>query len=257
MTAPEKKNREAEWFGYTQVNADDKAGLVKEVFDNVADNYDLMNDVMSGGIHRLWKNRFVRMLRPRADKKLLDVAGGTGDISFKYRKRAGSNADITVCDINTEMLRVGKARAYDRGITKGIEWVHGDAQQLPFADNSFDLYTISFGLRNVPRIDDALAEAYRVLKPGGFFYCLEFSKVQAPILDKIYDLYSFKLLPKMGKYIAKDEESYQYLAESIRQFPEQEDLRNRMEAAGFKGAGFVNLSGGIAAIHSGMKPIDA
>jgi len=253
MTKPEKKNKEAQWFGYKKVNPTEKSGLVQGVFDSVAKNYDLMNDVMSGGVHRVWKNTLIRLMRPRPDKKLLDVAGGTGDIAFKYLKKAGTCAEITVCDINQNMLDVGRDRAFDRGIVKGIDWVHGDAQKLPFEDETFDLYSISFGLRNVPKIDDALKEAHRVLKPGGYFYCLEFSEVQVPVLNKLYDLYSFTLLPKMGKYIAKDEESYKYLAESIRQFPKQAELEQRMYDAGFKDAHYINLSGGIAAIHIGLK----
>ena len=247
------KNKESQWFGYKKVRPDEKARLVETVFDSVASRYDLMNDLMSGGIHRLWKNKFVSMLHPSANKVLLDVAGGTGDIAFRYRQRAGSKAKITVCDINREMLNVGKDRAINRGYLKGFEWVVGNAESLPFADNSYDLYTISFGLRNVPRIDDALEEAYRVLKPGGQFFCLEFSQVTNPVFRKIYDEYSFRMIPKIGELVAHDRESYQYLVESIRQFPKQKELAVRIKKAGFEQVRFVNLSGGIAAIHTGTK----
>jgi len=247
------KNKESQWFGYKQVKPGEKARLVETVFDSVASRYDLMNDLMSGGIHRLWKNKLVSMLRPSPDKSLLDVAGGTGDIAFRYRARAGAKAKITVCDINKEMLNVGKDRAIDRGYLKGFKWVVGNAESLPFADDSYDLYTISFGLRNVPKIDDALEESYRVLKPGGQFFCLEFSQVINPALRKIYDEYSFRLIPKIGALVANDRESYQYLVESIRQFPNQKELAARMKKAGFEQVRFVNLSGGIATIHIGTK----
>ncbi|MBU6474690.1 MAG: bifunctional demethylmenaquinone methyltransferase/2-methoxy-6-polyprenyl-1,4-benzoquinol methylase UbiE [Alphaproteobacteria bacterium] len=247
------KNKESQWFGYKAVKPEEKARLVEDVFSSVASRYDLMNDLMSGGIHRLWKNRFVSMLRPSPDKSLLDVAGGTGDIAFRYRAKAGPKAKITVCDINKDMLEVGKNRALDRGYVKGFTWVVGNAETLPFDDNSFDLYTISFGLRNVPKIDDALEEACRVLKPGGRFFCLEFSRVLNPALRKLYDEYSFRIIPKIGEAVANDHESYQYLVESIRQFPPQEELARRMRKAGFDVVKVINLSGGIAAIHSGVK----
>jgi demethylmenaquinone methyltransferase/2-methoxy-6-polyprenyl-1,4-benzoquinol methylase len=247
------KNKESQWFGYKQVKQGEKARLVESVFDSVASRYDLMNDVMSGGIHRLWKNKLIAMLHPSTNKTLLDVAGGTGDIAFRYRQRAGDKAQITVCDINKEMLTVGQDRAINRGYLKGFEWVVGNAESLPFADNSYHLYTISFGLRNVPKIDDALEEAYRVLKPGGQFFCLEFSQVTNPTFRKIYDEYSFRLIPKIGALVAKDRNSYQYLVESIRQFPKQAELAARMKKAGFEQVRFVNLSGGIAAIHTGVK----
>ena len=248
-----KKNKESQWFGYKKVKPNEKARLVETVFDSVASRYDLMNDLMSVGIHRLWKNKLVSMMRPSLNKILLDVAGGTGDIAFRYRQRAGDKAQITVCDINREMLNVGKDRAINRGYLKGFKWVVGNAESLPFADNSYDLYTISFGLRNVPKIDDALEEAYRVLKPGGQFFCLEFSQVTNPALRKIYDEYSFRMIPRIGAIVAKDRESYQYLVESIRQFPNQTELATRMKKAGFEQVRYVNLSGGIAAIHTGTK----
>jgi demethylmenaquinone methyltransferase/2-methoxy-6-polyprenyl-1,4-benzoquinol methylase len=247
------KNKESQWFGFKQVKAGEKMRLVESVFDSVASKYDLMNDLMSGGIHRLWKHKFVSMLRPSASKTLLDVAGGTGDIAFRYRQRAGAKAKITVCDINKEMLAVGKERALNRGYLKGFKWVTGNAESLPFDDDSYDLYTISFGLRNVPKIDDALEEAYRVLKPGGQFFCLEFSEVTNPALRKLYDEYSFRVIPRIGELVAKDRESYQYLIESIRQFPNQKELASRMKKAGFEKVKFINLSGGIAAIHIGTK----
>jgi demethylmenaquinone methyltransferase/2-methoxy-6-polyprenyl-1,4-benzoquinol methylase len=208
---------------------------------------------MSGGIHRLWKNKFIRMMRPQARKKLLDVAGGTGDIAFRYRKKAGADAQITVFDLNADMLKVGQNRAIDRGYLKGFEWVEGNAEKLPFDDRSFDLYSISFGLRNVTHIDDALAEAYRVLKPGGQFFCLEFSNVDNPALRKLYDAYSFNVIPTIGKIVADDRDSYQYLAESIRQFPNRRALARRLKNAGFEYVKAIPLTGGIAAIHTGTK----
>ncbi len=247
------QNKEKDWFGYKKVNPSDKTKLVESVFDNVASRYDLMNDLMSGGIHRLWKNRFVQMMHPRANRKLLDVAGGTGDIAFRYRKAAGDSAKITVCDINKEMLKVGRDRAIDRGYLKGFDWVEGNAESLPFDDREFHLYSIAFGLRNVTHIDNALADAYRVLKPGGQFFCLEFSHLKNAALQKMYDAYSFRIIPKIGEVVAKDRASYQYLVESIRQFPKQAELSGRLETAGFENVKVINLSGGIAAIHIGNK----
>lgn len=247
------QNKEGEWFGEKKVNPNEKAGLVEDVFESVASKYDIMNDVMSGGVHRLWKDRLVRMIAPTPDLQYLDVAGGTGDIAFRIHKKTAGQAKITVCDINAEMLKYGKARAIDRGIIQNIEWMQGDAEKLPYADNSFDVYTISFGLRNVTRIDDALKEAYRVLKPGGRFYCLEFSKVKNPALDGIYDIYSRAFIPKFGAMVAGDEDSYQYLVESIRKFPPQDELKQRITQAGFDRATYKNMSFGIAAIHSGYK----
>lgn len=248
------KNPESTQFGTKDVTPEEKTTLVRGVFDSVADNYDIMNDMMSGGLHRIWKDRFVRMIRPKPRQKILDVAGGTGDIAFRMRRKAGPSAEITVFDLNQNMLSVGRDRAIDKGWINDFEWITGDAAKLPFPDNHFDIYTIAFGLRNVTHIDTALAEAYRVLKPGGRFFCLEFSHVRHPILSKAYDLYSFTALPKMGAIIAKDSESYQYLAESIRKFPKQDDLARRMEEAGFKSCSYSNLSAGIVAIHSGTKP---
>ena len=243
--------REAGFFGYQKVDPAQKAGLVRQVFENVAPSYDLMNDLMSLGVHRLWKRRFVNMVKPKAEEAILDVAGGTGDIAFLMKARA-PRADITICDINPAMLEVGKARAIDRGLVNKFRFVEGNAEKLPFKPNSMDVYTISFGLRNVTHIDKALKDACRVLKPGGRFFCLEFSTV-APSLRPVYDLYSFSLLPLLGKYVANDEASYQYLAESIRQFPAQDELALRMKKAGFRDVKYTNFSGGICAVHQGVK----
>jgi demethylmenaquinone methyltransferase/2-methoxy-6-polyprenyl-1,4-benzoquinol methylase len=256
MTHPHK-NPERTQFGTRDVTPQEKTGLVRGVFDSVADNYDIMNDLMSGGIHRLWKDRFVRKIRPRAHYTYLDVAGGTGDIAFRIRKHVegntGAKPDITVFDLNPNMLSVGQDRATDRGYTEGFDWITGNAEVLPFEDNQFDVYTIAFGLRNVTHIDTALAEAHRVLKPGGRFFCLEFSHVRNPVLSKAYDMFSYQAIPRIGKVIAKDSESYQYLVESIRKFPKQMELARRMREAGFKSVAYQNLSAGIAAIHSGTK----
>ncbi|ABC24592.1 2-octaprenyl-6-methoxy-1,4-benzoquinone methylase / demethylmenaquinone methyltransferase [Rhodospirillum rubrum ATCC 11170] len=247
-------------FGFRTVKAAEKASLVRGVFDSVAPRYDLMNDLMSGGIHRVWKDAFVDWLDPRPGRAYLDLAGGTGDIAFRILERSRRKvaegvapAHVTVCDINKEMLSVGRDRAIDRGIVSGLSWTCGDAEAVPLPDRSVDAYTIAFGLRNVTHIDAALAEARRVLKPGGRFLCLEFSKVVVPVLDQLYDLYSFKMLPIMGRYVARDEEAYRYLAESIRKFPPQEELLARMEAAGLGQVRYRNLSGGIAAMHSGRR----
>ncbi|PWC96609.1 ubiquinone biosynthesis methyltransferase UbiE [Azospirillum sp. TSO5] len=242
---------EGNWFGFTPVDPSAKSGLVRAVFDSVATNYDLMNDLMSGGIHRLWKDTLMELVAPKPDMTLLDVAGGTGDIAFRFLKKGGGAA--VVCDITEAMVRVGRDRAIDRNILSGVQWTVGDAERLPIASRSVDAYTIAFGLRNVTRIDEAIKEAHRVLKPGGKFYCLEFSHVVLPVLRELYDVYSFQVLPFMGRVVAKDEASYRYLAESIRRFPQQADLAKRIEAAGFGAVRVRNLSGGIAAIHSGWR----
>lgn len=246
-------NPESGWFGYTRVQPEEKTAKVIEVFSSVADKYDIMNDLMSGGLHRLWKDHFVHRMRPRAGESILDVAGGTGDIALRCAKTPSGDAHITVCDLNTDMLRVGRTKAVDHGWLSGIDWVTGNAEALPFADNSFDVVCISFGLRNVTRIDAALAEFVRVLKPGGRFFCMEFSPGVVSPLKKAYDLYSFSLLPWLGEKVAQDRASYQYLAESIRQFPLQDELAARMEKAGFDNVKWHNLMGGIAVIHSGWK----
>lgn len=245
------KNKE-HFFGYEEVGAAEKTARVRDVFSRVAPKYDIMNDAMSVGIHRLWKRTFVRRIAPRQKHKILDVAGGTGDISFLMHQASGG-ADITVSDINPEMLQVGQERAADRGLTGKLQWVEANAEALPFADNTFDIYTIAFGLRNVTHIDQALREARRVLAPGGRFFCLEFSKPAYAPLRKIYDAFSFHVIPRIGEMVAQDRDSYQYLVESIRQFPHQQGLKIRMEDAGFKRVTFENLSGGIAAIHCGVK----
>lgn len=226
--------------------------MVQGVFGSVASKYDIMNDVMSGGIHRLWKDRFIREIRPRNDFTYLDVAGGTGDIAFRIKARA-PGANITLCDLTPDMLAVGRDRAIDKGWLNDFTWVSGNAEALPIPDNSIDIYTIAFGLRNVTRIDTALAEAARVLKPGGRFYCLEFSHVTDPGLAKLYDAYSYAFIPKMGKMIANDADSYQYLVESIRKFPRQADLKSRMEQAGLSQCWYKNLTFGVVAIHCGQK----
>ncbi len=246
-------NPEGDWFGTRHVDPARKTELVLDVFHSVARKYDLMNDLMSGGVHRLWKDRLIRMIRPHDTMTFLDVAGGTGDIAFRLHKATHGHAPITVCDINPSMLKVGEARAIDRGILHNLDWVEGNAEKLPFPDNSFDVYTIAFGLRNVARIDDALKEAARVLKPGGRFFCLEFSHVDNPLLARAYDAYSEKIIPKIGKVVANDEESYQYLIESIRKFPRRANLGKRLVAAGFKGAKVTPLSFGVVAVHQAWK----
>jgi len=240
-------------FGYRDVPAAEKAGLVRRVFESVAPRYDLMNDLMSGGVHRLWKNTMVDVANPRPGEKFLDVAGGTGDIAFRVVKRQGEHPDVTVCDINPAMLEVGRDRAVDRGLLQGLTWATGDAENLPFPDRHFDGYTIAFGLRNVTDIDKALAEAWRVLKPGGRFYCLEFSKVTSAPVARVYDAYSERALPFFGRIIARDADSYRYLHESIRRFPPQRELAARMRAAGFANVAWRDLSLGVVALHSGWR----
>lgn len=227
--------------------------MVRRVFESVAPRYDLMNDLMSAGVHRLWKNTLIDVLNPRSGEKFLDVAGGTGDIAFRILRRQGERADVTVCDINHAMLDVGRNRAIDKGLLKGLTWSTGDAQALPFPDRSFDGYTIAFGLRNVTDIDKALSEARRVLKPGGRFYCLEFSKVTSAPMARAYDTYSERALPWLGKIVARDAESYRYLHESIRRFPPQRELAKRMKAAGLGNVAWRNLTMGVVAIHSGWR----
>ena len=252
-----QRNPEATWFGYEAVGADEKTGRVRGVFSSVAGNYDLMNDLMSLGIHRLWKRVLLRTIAPRAGEQILDVAGGTGDIALSIVKRTQGAARVTVCDLTPAMLDAGRARALDAGLWSqggdAITWVEGDAAALPFADRTFDAYTISFGLRNVARIDDALQEAARVLKPGGRFTCLEFAPVEAAGLKPLYDLYSFTVLPWLGEKIAGDRASYQYLAESIRQFPPPDALARRLERAGFAAVRHTPLTGGIAVLHEGIR----
>ena len=239
-------------FGFETVPEAEKAGKVQGVFTSVASKYDVMNDVMSLGIHRIWKEAMMDWLAPRPSQKLLDVAGGTGDISFKFLKRAGSG-HATVLDITENMLIEGRKRAEADQMLDRLDWVVGDAMALPFADNSFDVYTISFGIRNVTRPQEALNEAFRVLRPGGRLMVLEFSQIPVPLAQKAYDLYSFNVIPRMGKLIANDRDSYQYLVESIRKFPDQGTFLGMVRQAGFEKANYRNLSLGIVALHSGWK----
>ena len=245
-------------FGYQTVGMDDKAGLVRGVFDSVAKRYDLMNDLMSGGLHRLWKASLIDSLSPRAGMHLLDVAGGTGDIALRFLDALPDPAEarVTIVDINHAMLSRSQERALDRGILGGpqgkIDWICGDAEALPVPDASFDVYTIAFGIRNVSRIEEALCEARRVLRPGGHFLCLEFAKpVEA--LEEVYDWYSFKVIPWLGDTVAHDKEAYQYLVESIRRFPDQTCFAEMIAEAGLSRVTHRDLSGGVAAIHSAWR----
>ncbi|MGA7676677.1 MAG: bifunctional demethylmenaquinone methyltransferase/2-methoxy-6-polyprenyl-1,4-benzoquinol methylase UbiE [Rhizomicrobium sp.] len=242
-------------FGYRDVPEGQKEGLVREVFSSVARNYDLMNDLMSAGVHRLWKDAMVEWLNPQPGWRVLDVAGGTGDIAMRIARATrahGGEAEIAVCDINPDMLGEGVRRAQAKG-EHAIRWIAGDAEALPVPDASFDAYTIAFGIRNVTHIDKALAEAKRVLKPGGRFLCLEFSQVQAPGLDFLYDKFSFNVLPALGQIVAGDGEAYRYLVESIRRFPPQAKFAKMIEQAGLSHVKVRNLTGGIAAMHSAWK----
>ncbi|MBA3042646.1 MAG: bifunctional demethylmenaquinone methyltransferase/2-methoxy-6-polyprenyl-1,4-benzoquinol methylase UbiE [Alphaproteobacteria bacterium] len=242
-------------YGFREVAEGEKQVLVNEVFHKVAKRYDIMNDVMSAGLHRIWKDAMIAALNPRKDPayKVLDVAGGTGDIAFRIVEASGRLAHATVLDINGSMLGVGAERAEKKGLSDNLTFVEANAEELPFEDNSFDAYTIAFGIRNVPRIDVALSEAYRVLKRGGRLLVLEFSEVEMPLLDRFYDQWSFKAIPRFGKMITGDAEPYQYLVESIRKFPNQGDFAKMISSAGFSRVTFTNYSGGIAALHSGWK----
>jgi demethylmenaquinone methyltransferase / 2-methoxy-6-polyprenyl-1,4-benzoquinol methylase len=243
-------------FGFRDVPLGDKQTLVNDVFHSVARRYDLMNDLMSAGLHRAWKDVMINALNPpRSDAPfaLLDVAGGTGDIAFRAAKAAGSGFRATVCDINSDMLTVGRERAAARHLDSQVSFVEGNAEAPAFPDRAFDAYTIAFGIRNVPRIDSALSEAFRVLKPGSRFLCLEFSTVDMPGLDRIYDLFSFKVIPQLGKVVTGDAESYQYLVESIRKFPKPNAFAEMIRAAGFSRVNWQSLSGGIVALHSGWR----
>ncbi|KAJ7993651.1 hypothetical protein DPEC_G00256860 [Dallia pectoralis] len=276
-------------FGFETVSEGEKTERVYKVFESVAQKYDLMNDAMSFGVHRLWKDSLLHAMNPQPGMRLLDVAGGTGDISFRFleyvrsqeervaRRVARANQtpswqDIStgfeargqeaveprqsravVCDINKEMLKVGKQKADSMALDRGLSWVVGNAEELPFEDDQFDVYTIAFGIRNVTHIDMALTEAFRVLKPGGRFMCLEFSKVANPLLSQLYNAYSFQVIPVLGEVIAGDWKSYQYLVESIRKFPDQETFKGMIEGAGFFSVRYSNLTGGVVAIHSGFK----
>ena len=243
-------------FGVRDVPLDDKQALVNDVFHSVASLYDLMNDLMSGGLHRIWKDIMITALNPprnEAPFSLLDVAGGTGDIAFRAARAAGTGFHATVCDINADMLEVGRARAAKRHLDNKVSFVDGNAEALAFADKTFDAYTIAFGIRNVPRIDLALAEAFRVLRPGSRFLCLEFSTVDVPGLDRLYDLFSFKVIPPLGRAVTGDAESYRYLVESIRKFPRPNAFAEMIRTAGFSRVSWQSLSGGIVALHSGWR----
>lgn len=258
MTENSDQSGQSTHFGFREVAEDEKAGLVKGVFTNVASRYDLMNDVMSGGVHRLWKSAMIDWLAPRAGMRCLDVAGGTGDIAFRILDRVAKNdpngeTSVAVCDLTEDMLRAGVERADSKRYAGQLDWINGDAMALPFEDASFDSYTIAFGIRNVTRVEEALAEAYRVLKPGGRFLCLEFSAVAIPGMAQIYESYSFNVIPRMGQVVANDRDSYQYLVESIRRFPDQERFLGMIRDAGFEQARYRNMTGGVAALHSGWK----
>lgn len=243
-------------FGFEQVDPQQRQSRVNEVFSTVASRYDVMNDLMSGGLHRLWKSDFVSLLAPPKAAipfKLLDVAGGTGDIALKFMRRGGPMCTATICDISPEMLEVGRQRVEKAGFADRVDIVEGNAEALPFADRTFDAYTIAFGIRNVTHIDKALSEAYRVLKPGGRFLCLEFSEVDVPGLDKLYEFHSFEVIPRIGSAVAGTADSYQYLVESIRQFPNQETFADMIREACFSRVTYRNLTGGIAAIHGGWR----
>jgi demethylmenaquinone methyltransferase/2-methoxy-6-polyprenyl-1,4-benzoquinol methylase len=259
MTDPvdRAQRRLAASFGYQEVAPEDKSRLVGDVFARVASRYDLMNDLMSGGVHRLWKAALIDWLAPRPGLHLLDLAGGTGDIAFRVlertARRAGPPAEVVVCDVNPAMLEVGRDRALDQNQLKALRWLCADAEALPLAPCSFDACTIAFGIRNVTRIERALAEIRRVLKPGGRFLCLEFSTPRLAGLDRLYDTYSFHVLPWLGQQVAGDRAAYQYLVESIRRFPDQATFAGAIERAGLARVRYRNLSGGIAALHSAWR----
>jgi demethylmenaquinone methyltransferase/2-methoxy-6-polyprenyl-1,4-benzoquinol methylase len=245
-------------FGFRRVPEGGKAPLVRQVFDSVAPRYDLMNDLMSGGIHRWWKTEMVAWLKPRPGQRLLDVAGGTGDIALRALPRLVPHAEageggVVVCDVSERMLAIGRARALDQGVLNGIEWLCADAERLPVADRSIDLYTIGFGLRNVTRLDAALAEARRVLRPGGHFLCLEFTPEVVPLLQPFYDLYSLQIVPLLGQVVTGQRDAYTYLVESIRRFPRQSELAELIGRSGLEQVKFRNLTGGVAALHSAWR----
>lgn len=241
-------------FGYKTVNVEEKAGKVADVFHSVAGKYDLMNDLMSAGVHRLWKRMTIEMSGVRRGNSVLDIAGGTGDLTAKFSRIVGPEGTVVLADINSSMLQVGRDRLMDRGVVNNVIFSQADAQYLPFPDNTFDVITIAFGLRNVTDKEMALRSMLRVLKPGGRLLVLEFSKPANPVLSKVYDTYSFSILPKLGKLFASDADSYQYLAESIRMHPDQETLQGMMDNAGFANTDFHNMTGGVVALHRGVKP---
>lgn len=249
----ESNSSEQTHFGFKNVDKTQKASMVAEVFHSVAAKYDVMNDLMSMGIHRLWKRFTIDCSGARAGHTVLDLAGGTGDLTAKFSRIVGSQGKVILADINNAMLKVGRDKLRDKGIVGNVEYVQANAEELPFPDNTFDIITIAFGLRNVTDKDKALASMYRVLKPGGRLLVLEFSKPENELLNKVYDAYSFHLLPKIGQVVANDADSYQYLAESIRMHPDQETLKNMMEQVGFEQTTYHNLTGGIVALHRGYK----
>ena len=251
MTEPDPQTTH---FGFDSVPLSGKQQRVDDVFHKVASRYDVMNDLMSGGLHRVWKDVLVGMVKPRrAGFRHLDVAGGTGDVAFRVARAGGPQTKVTVLDINADMLEVGRTRGGERGLSDQLTFVEANAESLPLPDRAFDCYTIAFGIRNVPRIEAALAEAYRVLKTGGRFLCLEFSTVDVPGLDRIYDAFSFNAIPAIGRMVTGDAQPYQYLVESIRQFPDPDLFAEMIAAAGFRRAQFTRLTGGVVAIHSGWK----
>jgi len=246
-------NKDTTHFGFREVDKDAKAGLVADVFHSVASRYDLMNDLLSGGIHRIWKRFTIELSGVRKGDAVLDIAGGTGDLAIRFAQLVGSEGRVVLADINESMLQVGRDKLLDRGVQGNIEFVQADAQSLPFPDDSFDCVTIAFGLRNVTDMPLALRSMLRVLKPGGRLLVLEFSTPQSSLLGRLYDNYSFHVLPVMGRLVANDAESYQYLAESIRRHPDQETLLDMMEDAGFCQCEYHNMTGGIVALHRGLK----
>jgi demethylmenaquinone methyltransferase/2-methoxy-6-polyprenyl-1,4-benzoquinol methylase len=254
--ASRKTAREQTHFGEQTVPLADKQSMVDDVFRSVARRYDLMNDLMSGGLHRAWKDALVTAVNPNKNDKefvLLDLAGGTGDIAFRVVEAGGAGTRATVCDINADMLSVGRERAATRGHDHSVTFEQGNAEELPYPDRSFDCVTIAFGIRNVPRIERALAEAYRVLRIGGRFLCLEFSSVDVPGIDKLYELYSFQVIPRIGQAVTGDREAYQYLVESIRKFPKPPAFAKMIEAADFRRVSFTSMTAGVVALHSGWK----
>jgi demethylmenaquinone methyltransferase / 2-methoxy-6-polyprenyl-1,4-benzoquinol methylase len=243
-------------FGYESVPLEDKQGRVNDVFHSVARRYDLMNDLMSGGLHRAWKDALVTAVNPPKNDRpfaLLDLAGGTGDVAFRVAKAGGAGTRVTVCDINADMLEVGRHRAAEHGLNDLVTFEEGNAEQLPYPERSFDCVTIAFGIRNVPRIEHALAEAFRVLRIGGRFLCLEFSSVDVPGLDALYELYSFQLIPRVGQAVTGDRDAYQYLVESIRKFSKPKAFARMIEEAGFRRVSFTPMTGGVVALHSGWR----
>lgn len=254
MPEPSSSDSNSTHFGYKTVQSEDKENLVAGVFHSVAAKYDLMNDLMSVGIHRIWKRFTIELSGVREGDKVLDIAGGTGDLAAKFSRLVGPTGKVILADINDSMLKVGRDKLTDLGIVNNIEYTQANAEHLPFPDNTFDCITIAFGLRNVTNKDIALSSMLRTLKPGGRLLILEFSKPGNELLARAYDTYSFKLLPFMGKLIANDHDSYQYLAESIRKHPDQESLKLMMEEAGFSRCEYYNMTGGIVAVHKGIKP---